>query len=187
MADKKNYLKVATVFILCLLMRLIPFRAPNIEPILSATMPFSKIFGSFFVSAFAVLSILFYDMLTGTLGVQTFFTVFAYGVLGFWSFNYFKNKEANSLNFVRFSIMGTLFFDAFTGLTVGPIFFHQSFVGSLLGQIPFTILHLVGNVIFAITLSPAIYHFMIKKKIDIPIGLEKESLPIINVSNLKII
>ncbi len=186
-ADKKNYLKISFVFILCLLMRLIPFRAPNIEPILAATMPFSKTSGAFIASIFAVLSILFYDVLTGTLGVQTLFTVFAYGVLGLWSFNYFKKKEANAFNFARFAIVGTLFFDAFTGLTVGPIFFNQSFMGSLLGQIPFTVFHLIGNVVFALVLSPAIYHFMIKKKIDIPIKLEKESTPIINISNFKTI
>jgi len=32
------------------------------------------------------------------------------------------------------------------------------------GQIPFTALHLIGNVTFAIILSPGIYNFLIKKK-----------------------
>ena len=179
-ADKKNYFKIALIFVLCLLARLIPFRAPNIEPILAATMPFSKTSGAFVASTFAVLSILLYDVLTGTLGLQTFFTVLAYGIIGLWSASYFKKKEAKALNYARFAIMATLFFDAFTGLTVGPIFFHQSFLGSLIGQIPFTAFHLVGNVAFAIILSPAIYHFMIKKK-------EKEKLPIISILNPKII
>jgi hypothetical protein len=186
-ADKKNYFKIALIFVLCLLVRLIPFRAPNIEPILAATMPFSKTSGAFVASTFAVLSILLYDVLTGTLGLQTFFTVLAYGIIGLWSASYFSARggsasggKDNKWNYARFAIMATLFFDAFTGLTVGPIFFHQSFLGSLIGQIPFTAFHLVGNVAFAIILSPAIYHFMIKKK-------EKEKLPIISILNPKII
>ena len=162
--DKKKYFKIALGIVLCLLVRLIPFRAPNVEPILATLMPFSKAYGAFFGFSFAVLSILLYDVVTGTLGMQTFFTVTAYGILGLWSASYFKKHQASKWGYVRFAIMGTLFFDAFTGLTVGPIFFHQSFLGSLFGQIPFTALHLLGNVIFAFALSPVIYNFLIKKK-----------------------
>jgi Cu/Ag efflux pump CusA len=51
-----------------------------------------------------------------------------------------------------------------TGPTIGPIFFHQSLMASIIGQIPFTLLHLLGNIIFAILLSPAIDKILIKKK-----------------------
>jgi len=176
--NKKNYSKFSLILVLCLLVRLIPLRAPNIEPILATTMPFGHAYGAFIGFSFAVLSILLYDVLTGTLGVQTFFTAGAYGVIGLWSASYFKKNKANKWNFVRFAIIGTLFFDAFTGLTVGPLFFHQTFLGSLVGQIPFTALHLLGNVIFALTLSPAIYKFLIKKR-------EKEFLANINILNPK--
>jgi len=154
-------------------------------------MPFSKAYGAFVGFSFAVLSILLYDVATSTLGVQTFFTVGAYGVLGLLSASYFKqNKPArphnegaggtNKWSYVRFAIFGTLFFDAFTGLTIGPIFFHQSFIQSLMGQIPFTTLHLMGNVIFAFFLSPMIYKNLIKKK-------EKSFLLPINILNPKTI
>ena len=62
--------------------------------------------------------------------------------------------------------MGTLFFDAATGLTVGPLFFNQTFISALMGQIPFTAFHLLGNIAFAMILSPAIYKFLIKKKTE---------------------
>ncbi|KKR70722.1 MAG: hypothetical protein UU13_C0002G0067 [Candidatus Nomurabacteria bacterium GW2011_GWB1_40_7] len=178
--NKKNYLKIVTVFILCLLARLIPFRAPNIEPILAATMPASRAYGAFAGFSFAVLSILLYDIATGTLGAQTFFTAGAYGAIGLWSANYFKKHESTPFNYVRFAIMGTLFFDAVTGLTVGPMFLHQPFMNALVGQIPFTALHLFGNIIFALILSPAIYNFMIRKR-------KKETVQIINPLNPKII
>ena len=161
---KKNYFKFSLVLILCLLARLIPFRAPNVEPILAATMPMGRAYGAFIGFSFAVLSILLYDVLTGTLGVQTFFTAGAYSMLGLWSASYFKRHKADVWGYVRFAIIGTLFFDALTGLTVGPIFFHQSFIGSLAGQIPFTALHLTSNIVFALILSPAIYSFLVKKR-----------------------
>ena len=168
MKTNTNYFKFSFKFflglVLCLLVRLIPFRAPNIEPILATTMPFSKAYGAFVGFSFAVLSILFYDVLTGTLGLQTFFTTLAYGILGLWSAYYFEKHKADKWGYVRFAIFGTLFFDALTGLTVGPIFFHQSFFGSLIGQIPFTLFHLLGNITFAFILSPAIYNLLIKKR-----------------------
>ena len=165
--DKKKYFKIVLGIILCLLARLIPFRAPNIEPIMATLMPFSRAYGALAGFSFAVLSILLYDITTSTLGMQTFFTAGAYGILGLWYANYFKNFKKHKDDkwiYVRFAIIGTLFYDALTGLTVGPLFFHQSFFESFVGQIPFTALHLLGNISFAFVLSPAIYNFLIRKK-----------------------
>jgi energy-coupling factor transport system substrate-specific component len=166
--SNENYSKFTLKFligiVLCLFARLIPFRVPNVEPILATTMPFSRAYGALTGFSFAVLSILLYDVVTHTLGVQTIFTAGAYGILGLWSAIYFKKNKGNTMDYVRFAIFGTLVYDALTGLTIGPIFFHQSFMASLLGQIPFTAFHLVGNIAFAIILSPAIYSLLIKKK-----------------------
>lgn len=183
--DKKNYLKLALIFTLCLFARLIPFRAPNIEPIFASVMPTSRAYGALIGFSFAVLSILLYDIFTGTLGVQTIFTAGAYGVIGLWAASYFKKQKTNKWSYVRFAVVGTLFFDAVTGLTLGPIFFHQSFLNTLVGQIPFTMLHLLGNITFAIILSPAIYNFMIKKKKRKLVPLSKLKLvsPVINSAN----
>jgi uncharacterized membrane protein len=161
--------------------RLLPFRAPNIEPILATTMPLGKVYGRFIGFFFALFSILLYDVLTGTLGLQTFFTAGAYGIIALWSVSYFEKHEANKWGYVRFAIFGTLFFDAVTGLSVGPIFFHQSLINTFVGQVPFTALHLVGNVTLAFLLSPTIYYFMIKKK------KKKKNLLHINTLNHKII
>lgn len=152
------------IFISALFFRLLPFRAPNVEPILAAIMPASRVFGGLAGFFFGTLSVLAYDLLTNTLGFQTFFTAGAFGVLGFWSASYFRRNQAKKFGYLRFAVLGTLFFDAVTGLTVGPILFHQSFWGALVGQIPFTALHLAGNTIFALLLSPVIYTFLEKEK-----------------------
>ncbi len=180
----KNYVKFAKFFLgifACLLVRLIPFRVPNIEPIMATTMPFGRAYGALTGFSFAALSIFLYDLLTGTVGMQTFFTVGAYGAIGIWSASYFKNKTTGAWSYVKFAIMATLFYDALTGLTVGPIFFHQSLLASILGQIPFTMLHLVGNIAFAFILSPTLYNFLIKKK------KRETRLELINILNPKII
>ncbi|MFA5791765.1 MAG: hypothetical protein WC884_01875 [Candidatus Paceibacterota bacterium] len=179
-ADKKNYFKFTLGLLLCLLVRLIPFRMPNVEPILATTMPFSRAYGAFVGFSFAVLSILLYDLLTRTLGIHTFFTTLAYGILGVWSAFYFKKNKDDTWSYVRFAIIGTLFYDVLTGLTVGPMFFHQSFMSALVGQIPFTLLHLVGNIVFAFILSPAIYSLLIKKR-------KIKTVSTLNILNPKII
>jgi uncharacterized membrane protein len=187
MQSDTNYTKYSLKFflalVLCLLVRLIPFRAPNIEPILAAAMPLGRAYGALAGFSFGALSIFIYDLATGTLGVRTLFTAGAYGIVGLWAAIYFKNfqdKKLTGLDYAKFAVIGTVFFDVMTGLTVGPIFFDQPFLQAFSGQIPFTALHLVGNVVFAYTLSPGIYNILIKKK-------EKKSLVSLINFNPKII
>lgn len=161
---QKNYFKYILGIIICLLIRLIPFRAPNVEPIMAASMPFSKNYGKLFGFGFGFLSILLYDMITGTMGMWTLFTATSYGLLGLLSAIYFKNKENTPLNYAKFAIFGTILYDIVTGLSVGPLYFHQSLTVAIIGQIPFTLMHLVGNVSFALILSPAIYNLVAHPK-----------------------
>ncbi len=160
----KNWLKFLLGFSICLILRLIPFRPPNVEPIMATQMPFSKAYGKIYGFLFAFLSIFLFDVLTGKLGSWTLVTAFAYGFLALWAAYYFKNKESTSINYVKFSIMGTLAYDIVTGLSIGPIFFQQPFMQALIGQIPFTMMHLVGNIGFAAIASPLIYGFVVENK-----------------------
>ena len=161
---KKNWLKFVIGLVSCLLIRLIPFRPPNIEPILATQMPFAKAYGALAGFFFAFFSIVLFDIITGTLGKWSLLTSITYGILGIAGAFYFKNRKANSWNFAKFAIAGTIFFDAVTGLSIGPLFFNQPFVEAFFGQIPFTGLHLLGNVSFALVLSPAIYRFVIENQ-----------------------
>lgn len=149
---KQSWLKLVGVFAFSLLFRLLPFRAPNVELILASQMPVAKTYGGFVGFFFGAFSIFAFDMITGTLGPWSLFTVTAYGLLGVGAAWYFKRRSQKK-HFVYFAIVGTLFYDAFTGLTVGPLLFHQSFLGAVLGQIPFTLMHLLGNVAFALLWS----------------------------------
>jgi hypothetical protein len=117
-------------------------------------------------------------LVTNKIGVWTLLTAGTYGVLGVWAYFFFKKRTMERFNYVKFAIIGTLFFDAVTGLSIGPLFFGQSFSEAFFGQIPFTAMHLLGNVVFAIVLSPLVYKFIIENK-----SFEHTSL--INVLNLK--
>lgn len=150
--------------LVAILIRLVPVRPPNIEPILATQMPFSKAYGALAGFLFGFFSIVLYDLMTHMLGIWSLLTASTYGVLGLMSAFYFKKFKAHALSYAGFAVIGTLFFDAVTGLSIGPLFFHQTFMSALVGQIPFTVMHLVGNVSFALLLSPAIYHYVIENK-----------------------
>ena len=174
----QNKIKVAIMFAGCLLFRLLPFRPPNVEPILASQMPLARQFGGFAGFLFGVLSILLYDMVTGTVGPWTLVTALAYGTVGLGAAWYFKGikgdkgrkGEQGTLSVLRrryayFAIAGTLFYDAITGVTVGPLFFAQPFMAALFGQIPFTLMHLLGNVGFALALSPMMEQWMRRESV----------------------
>lgn len=160
----KNWLKYTISFFLVLIVRLLPFRAPNLEPVMAVQMPLSKKLGWMASFFFGFLSIVIYDVLTLKIGIWTFVTAFAYGVLGLGAYMYFRNHKGVK-SYAFYAIVGTILYDAFTGLSIGPLFFGQSFTASLVGQIPFTLIHLLGNVSFAILLSPLVERWVVKEKV----------------------
>lgn len=139
---------------------LLPVRAPNVEPLLASVMPVSRIFGVAASFLFAFSSIALYDAVTSGIGLWTVVTAIAYGLVAIASHYYFSFNAPTRGHFLGFGIAATLAYDALTGLTVGPLFFGQSFAGALAGQIPFTALHLLGTVLFATLLSPVLVRFL---------------------------
>jgi hypothetical protein len=166
----KNFVKLSLGFILVFLVRIIPFRPPNIEPILAFQMPAARTGGGTVGFLFGALSILLFDLSVNRFGIWTLITGAAYGLLGAGAALFFRHKTGNAKNYAIFAVLGTIFYDAVTGLSVGPIFFGQSFFGALVGQVPFTLMHLLGNVLFAVALSPALEKFF----------AEREGLKVIN-------
>jgi len=175
--NTQNHFRFFVALMACLLVRLMPFRAPNIEPIMTTAMPFGKAYGALTAGLFGFLSVIIYDSVTGTLGTWTLLTSTSYALVGAASALYFRNGQATRMNFVRFAVLGTLFFDATTGLLTGPLFFDQPFMAALVGQIPFTALHLLGNIVFAAVLSPGIYHILVRKRQEQPSPLIKKLNP----------
>lgn len=145
--------------------RLIPFRVPNVEPVLATQMPFAKKFGWMGGFLFGFLSIVIFDVFTSGIGMWTWITAFAYGFLGIAGAAFFRNRESTRKNYVTFGVLGTLFYDAVTGLSVGPLFFGQSFLEAFIGQIPFTAYHLAGTIAFSLVISPILYKWVIENEV----------------------
>lgn len=144
-------------------------------------MPFSKQYGGLYAFLFGSLSIALYDFVTTRIGIWTLITAFAYGIVGVVSSYIFSNREASRKNFVAVAALATIAYDALTGLTIGPLFFHQSFASSLIGQIPFTALHLFGNCMFAFLLSPAIYRYLLyEREGTVSVSTAKNAYPLIS-------
>jgi len=167
-------LKYILGWIIVFAVRLIPWRMPNVEGIMATLMPFSKRYGAFGGFAYASLSIALFDLVLGKAGMWTVVTAIAYGIIGVLAFYFFRSRANTPWDYVAFAVIGTLLFDALTGLTVGPLFFAQPFVEALIGQIPFTVYHLFGNVLFSALLSPLLYRFVVEnKKLEVPFLLGK--------------
>lgn len=171
---KTGGIKFALGWLTVFLIRAIPFRPPNFEPMLSVVMPYSKKYGILSASLFGFLGILVFDIISQKVGMWTWITAVSYGLLGAASYYYFLNRESSTLNYVKFGIVGTILYDAVTGLSVGPLFFGQSFAEAFIGQIPFTLWHLAGTVVFSVLFSPAIYKYIVTSEtLKIPIFVKK--------------
>lgn len=143
--------------------RLIPFRPPNFEPMLATVMPFSKRYGPVGSFLFGFLGIVLFDAVTSGWGSWTWVTAFCYGALGVGAHYFFKHRRASVKNFLIFGIPGTVAYDAIT-MMIGPVFGHQSLAVAVSGQIPFTIMHLMGTITFSVVLAPALYRWVIENK-----------------------
>lgn len=159
---KNNWIKFIIGWAVVFLIRLIPFRLPNVEPVLATQMPFAKRFGWFGGFLFGFLSIVLYDSVTSGIGAWTWITAGMFGLVGVLAFFFFKKKKANPKNFLLFGILGTLLYDAVTGLAMGPLLFGQTFMVALIGQIPFTLYHLGGNIVFSLVISPVVYRWVVE-------------------------
>lgn len=140
----------------CLAIRLFPVHIPSIEPLMVFYLPLQKRCGVLSSFIFAASSIILFDAITCRIGLWTITGMLAYGSLGLIIRRLFKIKS-----FLFQSIIGTLWFDLVTGVCTGPLLFNQPFFDALIGQIPFTLLHLIGNGILTIVISPLIDHSIV--------------------------
>lgn len=164
----KKYFKPFLAFTFVLFFRLLPVRPPNVEPILGTIMPLSKKYGILSAVMFSVVSIVLYDALTAGIGGYTWTTALTYALLSIGSGLYFMNRQTNIKNFVGVSVVGIIFYDIMTGIVLGPLFTGGNVYMALVGQIPFTALHLMGGVVFAIVLSPILSKWFETESVKVP-------------------
>ena len=161
-----DLLKFTAGLALCILVRLFSL-APNIEPIMGFTMPFAKKYGRYAAMVFSIIALVSIDFFTHRIGLWTLYTGIAYAAVGFAAGWFCSTQQANRKNFLAFAVGGTLFFDAVTALLFGWQF-HQTLANTIMGQIPFTLYHLLGNAAFALIGAPAILWALEKTELPQP-------------------
>ncbi|MFZ2072505.1 MAG: hypothetical protein WAV10_02390 [Minisyncoccia bacterium] len=156
----KDKFKILIVFVGCFLFRLLPLRAPNVEPIMASIMPLGRKYGALIAFIFGFLSMFLFDAVTH-FGYWTWVGAITYGVIGAVSTFYFNKFKISGFNFAVFAFFATISFDLITGVLFAPMF-GQTILNALVLQIPFTALHLAGNIGFALTLSPILNKWLTK-------------------------
>jgi hypothetical protein len=142
---------------------------------MATQMPFAKKYGAVIAYAFGFFSILFFDIVSGKVGLWTVITAVSYGFIGIGGSLFFKKFKNNKYGYFTYAIIGTLIYDGITGLTIGPLMFGQTFREAFIGQIPFTISHLWGNIVTSVIISPLIYKWIVNNN-NLDFGVLKNKI-----------
>lgn len=98
------------------------------------------------------------DVVSGMVGVWTLMCFLAWGAVGLL-FTRFR-PSGSVVGFLGMGFAGTIAFDFLTGVVGGPLLFPMSFYDAFIGQIPFTISHLIGNLVVVGIFAPFVYAYV---------------------------
>jgi hypothetical protein len=165
--------KLILTGILCNLYRLLRF-IPNNDPIMGAMLPFSRRGKWWEAGLFAFLTMVSFDLITMKLGVWTIVTGLTYGALGIaFYFAYGKIKRFSIWTYIGGGVAGVLIFDFITGPIASSLMFGMPFLASLVGQVPFTLLHLASVTFFVALLTPLIDRTIVENPAFEDVALKK--------------
>jgi uncharacterized membrane protein len=141
---------------------------PNNDPIMSMALPFSRRGSALASFAFPFITMASFDAVTGYVGVFTLVTSITYGLLGLFFHYFLKGRDKIGLNtYLNCGIYGVLAFDILTGVIAMPLLFGMTFEKALIGQIPFTALHLITTTAFILVVTPLLdKQILLNKKLD---------------------
>jgi hypothetical protein len=152
----KNALTFVGGLVLVSLYRLLRI-FPNNDPIMGFALPIARNQKWWQAFLFPALAMACFDVLTAKVGTWTLITAVLYGSIGVLFHLYFKKKTMVGLGtYAKLSVLGVLLFDFFTGPVMTSYLFKTPFLLSLVGQIPFTLLHLASAVTITILLAPVL-------------------------------
>ncbi|MBN2066988.1 MAG: hypothetical protein JW744_00800 [Candidatus Diapherotrites archaeon] len=147
-------LKYTLSILFCNAYRLLRF-IPNNDPIMGVMLPYSKQGKWWHAALFAFITMLSFDFITSGIGIWTWATAFTYAGLGLlFHFTYRRIKVVKLKHYMGSGILGVLIFDFVTGVVLGPTMFGMSYLQALIGQIPFTAMHLITVSGFILILTP---------------------------------
>ena len=141
-----HYKRLCALFILSFLFLVFRLFAPHcvLEPITGFLLLATCSCSRRELGIFAASQIFLFDFLTFGVGLWTLAVMCAFCIIACVLFYVREHLKIPAFLFGA-TIIATLTFDILTGLIFGPLFFDQSFMQALAGQVPFTCMHLLGN------------------------------------------
>ncbi|MFA6319607.1 MAG: hypothetical protein WCX66_01640 [archaeon] len=128
---------------------------PNNDPIMAIMLPYAKSDKKYKAVLFPFITMVSFDLITGMLGLWTLVTALTYALIGFLFTQYFfKERKISIFKYLKGGIIGVLIFDFITGPIMSSFMFGMSFIEAFIGQIPFTLMHLVTVGTFIIVITP---------------------------------
>lgn len=157
-------LKFLLGLFVCFALRFIPapWRPPNVEPVTATLLPLGKRMGPATAFLFGFLSILLFDLATAEVGMWTFVTGITFGLIGIASHVFLRNTRGTAWQYAVFAVVATLIYDFITGVLMGNLLFAMPLGEAFMGQIPFTVNHLLGNIFLSLTLSPMLDRWIMR-------------------------
>ncbi|MEW6216778.1 MAG: hypothetical protein AB1543_03775 [Candidatus Bipolaricaulota bacterium] len=133
---------------------------PNNDPILAVVLSYARR-GRLGAVVFPAAAMVLFDLMSQQVGPWTVITAGTYGLLGFgFSCLYGtltrRGYRITTTAFPIFGVAGVLVFDFVTGPIMSSVLFRVSFFEALVGQVPFTLRHLLSVVAYTLVVSPAL-------------------------------
>lgn len=151
--NRKNVFRLFLSMLIANGIRLIRI-IPNNDPIMSMTLPYARRSSALTSFFFPFITIFVFDLVT-YFGPWTWVTAFTYGFIGLAAHYLLKNKEKVGIKtYLGFGIVGVLVYDFITGVVATPLLFGGTFMQALIGQIPFTAMHLLTSSVFILIVTP---------------------------------
>jgi uncharacterized membrane protein len=165
--NKHNRFKFALGVLIANGIRLLKI-IPNNDPIMSMALPFSRRGSALTSFAFPFITMASFDVVTGYVGIWTLVTSITYGLIGLFFHRFLKNRDKIGLKtYLGCGALGVLAFDIVTGVIATPFLFGMTFEQALIGQIPFTALHLITTTAFIIVITPLLdKQILLNKKLN---------------------
>ncbi len=147
-------LKYILSILFCNAYRLLRF-IPNNDPIMGCMLPFAKQDSWWKAPLFAFVTMVSFDFITMRVGVWTGVTAITYAALAImFHFTYKRIGTVKLKHYLGSGIVGVLIFDFVTGVVAGPAMFGMNIAQAAIGQIPFTVMHLLTVSFFVILITP---------------------------------
>ena len=156
--------KYLTGFLVANLYRLLRV-FPNSDPLMGFILPAAKNLKWWKAPLFAFASMFVFDIFTSGIGLWTWVTASTYALIALGFHFYLKEKKSTFKLFISSGVFGVLIFDLITGPIMSSFLFKQTFLIAILGQIPFTVMHLI-SVVFGIVIISPFYDASLMKEVS---------------------